>query len=404
MKRGVQLLSTKQILLTILVGIIPLVILYMPKATPIICVLLTGTMFLYPRNPHHLTISPLSMLGIASIGYVGATYLWSINTEYAGQTILQLMGTGLLTVWTTILVAQQPAHTINLHTLRWFKVALIIASIFVFIDVYTHGFFWNYLKKSLYVNTSFNKTLAITIILSSVFISPIFYPKEHKERTNDIFIIIWFVTLLCATYMSESDAAKLALGVGIISVFLEKRISHFYAFARYGFVLYVCCVPLLFYAVLTPENIRYFESFLGQSSMHRLHSWAHFNTFISQRPLIGWGIGSTLTQPLQGNVVLFQKFITETSTYPHNFAQQVWIEGGFIGAFLTAGFGWLTNKRITQLPNTIRKNFLFLWVFTVVILSFGISIWHYWYWCTIIIATTLSKLALANPHTTTHDP
>ncbi len=379
----------------------------MPKATPVIAGILLITLLLSPRGRIASTRAPLGGLAIGASAYLALLNLWAINASYAHHItpsfVLLFMFAGCF----FYVLRLQPADVLPNSALYGFKVSLIVSLGIVCSEFITDGLIWNILKSSAFERTVYNKPLVIGCIISSTFIGHYRYPTESNMNIKGWLVALWFSVLLGAALMSQSDATKLGLICAISVVLLENRIPHFYGFLRYGFALYCLALPGIFHFILTPPNLQIFENFLDHSSLHRLYSWKHFNQFVFQSPILGWGPGASFTSPLKGFVTLHpgtpDALILETSTYTHNFVQQAWLEGGFIGITLVILLGIKTLHITKKSSLVIRKNLLFLWVFTSVVMSFGVSIWHHWYWCAILIAVTLSRLSIAAQNETKNE-
>lgn len=187
----------------------------------------------------------------------------------------------------------------------------------------------------------------------------------------------------------NSRGAELALVAGLaggILVAAVARARTVLALAMAGFVLAAPLIGAL------PVFDRMVETRAGGSSIfHRAAIWSFAADRIAEKPALGWGLHASRTMPEAKRQ--FAPGAELMPLHPHNFALQLWLELGLIGALAGAGgLAFLARKlggdRATRaaLAGTLCA--------AVAIGSVGYGLWQGWWmaalWLLLALAAALA--------------
>ncbi|MGV2431922.1 MAG UNVERIFIED_CONTAM: O-antigen ligase family protein [Rickettsiaceae bacterium] len=125
------------------------------------------------------------------------------------------------------------------------------------------------------------------------------------------------------------------------------------------------------------------------SYAHRLFIWKYSAEKSMEKPLLGYGLGSSkLIKPLESEVVYYNDIRLSTMPmHPHNNVMQIFLELGLVGLILFASYIWNILSRITELSVkdfelSLTSYAIFINYFVIGMISF--NMWQSW-WMMIIL-------------------
>ena len=124
----------------------------------------------------------------------------------------------------------------------------------------------------------------------------------------------------------------------------------------------------------------------------RLVLWRYVSEHIAQKPIFGWGLDAARTfneeMTLRG-----QGGLDIVPLHAHSAGLQIWLETGFIGAFLAAGALILAGRSIINAPQLDRLQTAALaggFAAIAAISSISYGVWQEWWWaCSFLTATAV---------------
>ncbi len=237
----------------------------------------------------------------------------------------------------------------------------------------------------------FNRGINTATLCSFSALAYLFHIKKQR---------LWgFITLALLSGVlltSDSQSALLAFVLGGIA---------FYAFpyrqkAAWGALILVLCAGILAAPLLAIWLYNYADAinalpFLGGDKGYagpRLEIWDYVARYALNNPLYGFGLEVTRTiQDFDSQEIYIKG---TTILHPHNFALQLWIEFGLLGASISAAWISALVYLISKQPNILaRRISLATLIATLSIASMGYGIWQGWwigllfYACATVIIT-----------------
>jgi O-antigen ligase len=223
--------------------------------------------------------------------------------------------------------------------------------------------------------------------------------------------ITYYFLVLYLLHISDSLASFLAFMIGGL-VFLISRLSMTSSllrmvFLRFFIISIVCgsiLMPIISYKMQPLDIIKIAKSYLPDSAKHRLFIWHFVAQKIVDKPILGYGFGSSRNFPVKENEMIQYKgwVWSPFPAHPHNNIIQIVFETGLIGLLL---FLLLVYKNLLLVDmkknDTIRENCkpIYYACFTnyYIIGMISYSIWQTWWISTAVLAACLMKLFIVNP-------
>lgn len=225
----------------------------------------------------------------------------------------------------------------------------------------------------------------ITLIISMIAPLALFYIKKPVLK------ILWISFFLFMFYFGFCDTATLAFITSCCLYYILKISSLKHIIYRYSGLLVFLCILILPFGLkkafhFNDENYLQNQKIITELSYkHRLEIWKDIISAIEKKPILGSGISSSKNEEIVGanKQFIFKKdsqtiVIPYAIHHPHNYILQLWLELGFIGAFI---WGILTYYLLSKLKLfSSAKPILLLFCATQIHLLFSISMWQTWWW------------------------
>ncbi len=313
-------------------------------------------------------------------GWVTISTLWTISPFTAFKLDLRLIAltiSGLVLVnGVTDLDKENRKRMANAVLL-----GLALASIFLSIEVFYQAPITKVFKgKALdaWVDPSRFNRGATFIGISLWLLCAIF-----REKLSLFFKLLFPIVPIALLYFAPSESSLVAVILAAIWYLF------FFKFPKLGFQ--ILPVIMIVSVLVMPFATRYVEPLYDEesshsipfSAKHRFFIWDFVSSQILKNPVIGWGFDSArdysnngvenyVNIEPNGNVRAVGGRII--SLHPHNFALQVWLELGLIGAILISViiwsvFGYLKSR---QLSERIEIQAMLVSTFIIALLGYGI--------------------------------
>ena len=191
---------------------------------------------------------------------------------------------------------------------------------------------------------------SLPAILSIV--TPLLVGWAGRNWARLAFAFAFIGGVVVAGKISDSHSTSLALAVAAI-VWLGAQIVGPKIMGRFvaAFaVLLVLSAPLLPPLLPQPKELAESTPWVPNSTRHRIMIWQFTADRIAERPVLGWGLNGSRSIP--GNTGKTEIWLQDPNgirpafpllqdnlpLHPHNFALQIWLETGGIGALLVSAF------------------------------------------------------------------
>ena len=321
-------------------------------------------------------------LTVAFFAWVSLASLWSINPTEALKLDLRLIGVTIAGLLLLNAVEGQSQET-KQHIAKALLVGVVLASILLLIEAIFNAPITKTIKgKDLdaAMNLSrFNRGASFLGI--SLWIVAAIYAKKLPLLWRLIFPVLPLGLL----YFAPSESSLLAVVLATVWYFI------FYLCPKVGFK--VLPVVMIVSVLAMPFATRFVEPLYdAQSSQsipfsakHRFFIWDYVSSQILDNPLKGWGFDSARDYPNNGveNYVHVDVNGNERalggriiSLHPHNFALQVWLELGLVGAILISVIIWSVFGYLKSLQLAERIEIQAMLVATFIVALLGYGIWQ----------------------------
>ncbi|WP_417453801.1 O-antigen ligase family protein [Kiloniella sp.] len=333
--------------------------------------------------------------------WVSLASLWSINPLEALKLDVRLIGVTITGLLLLNAVEAQSLET-KQRIAKALLIGLILAGILLVIESTLNAPITKTIKgKDLdaAMNLSrFNRGASFLGI--SLWVVVALYAKKLPF----VWRVVFPVLPLGLLYFAPSESSLLAVVLATVWYFI------FYLCPKVGFK--VLPVVMIVSVLAMPFATRFVEPLYdAQSSQsipfsakHRFFIWDYVSSQILDNPLKGWGFDSARDYPNNGveNYVHVDVNGNERalggriiSLHPHNFALQVWLELGLVGAILISVIIWSVFGYLKSLQLAERIEIQAMLVATFIVALLGYGIWqNRWFVMFFIFAAMLPLIPL----------
>jgi hypothetical protein len=289
----------------------------------------------------------LGLLAIAFAALCWASVTWSINPtrSVAGALDITAILAGAL-----IFLANPPLTDESLESL--FGVLLMATLLGVAIVIADSAF--GYPLQSIVSGrpesaaaTKYNRGIDYLVLI--VWPQLAFAACRHRWREALLLTISVVVILAIGASLAGQVAALAGILVLGLALWLPRAAAATFAG---GMVVFVAGLP--FGLRLLAEHRAILAPFVKPSGLHRLEIWDYMTAHVAERPLLGWGIGSSVSVPISRDEIAHYVVQHGQGIYPHNQWLELWIETGALGAIVGLAFVLLVLRRIQLLATSIR--------------------------------------------------
>ena len=331
-------------------------------------------------------LSLFILIGITALAALSS--LWAIDSGYA----LERSGK-LIPVFFAGLVCISAAKTLKHSMIR--PVIMMLGTLICAGGTLTlfdlnanysaHKFFRGLDAETFIWPAAFNRG---TVVLSFSWIAVFSYFIFIKKSIKSAALITAPPLALMA--FTDSQSTQLALLVALIFLFAFPVNCKISVYALGGLICALTLAapfftPLLYTQADTINNLPFLGQGMGYAGP-RLEIWDYVGRYVQQNPLFGYGLEATR------NITDFdsaEKFIEgNTILHPHNFALQLWIEFGVIGALAGCAVIITLLRQIMQLEHpAVKRAALAMFMAVLSISATGYGMWQSWWIGTLLFTT-----------------
>jgi O-antigen ligase len=341
-----------------------------------------------------------------------ATVLWAtMSAWWAPDVMLGLLGAGKLAANLAggmLLIGV--AHRVAPAARRWLPVglALGIGSVAMILGIeaisgaplseYLHNPIpnLNYNRQiQIYGMFWLNAPMAVTALMAWPLL--LSWPNMHPLFGAAIIIILAAISAHIGFW-----AGTLALVAGGTAALLVGRFGKKVGkVLSAGAIVFVLAAPVAPHTILKPEVLGGMVEIVPLSVLPRFYIWSFAADRIAEKPVLGWGMNAARNIP-GGHVRIYdntrsQIFGELMPLHPHNASLQVWLELGFPGALLLAGFfAWVLRQGSAMGGGSggrAAASAAGLCVTASVFLGLSYGIWQSWWLAAMFIAAALTVAA-----------
>lgn len=320
---------------------------------------------------------------IASIvGFISLSLLWSVNPGEAIERVIKV---------SIILIGSVPlfmlSRAIDVETLKpyfWlFPLCVAIAASLIALDLYLDLAIYKLLhepqRENYYRTAVMNRGLIFTnlSIISTLLCLKL---SALSKKQKALLIIPVALSMTIALMLGQSQTAQLTyILIPIVLLLIPHKHKLFFKLLASTLFLCLLLTPLivnLMVSELLPLSMD-IEWLRAGYAGHRLEIWQFVIDYAMQNPLYGYGIEAARFIKDFKPLYLFHE---ETKVlHPHNFAVQIWIEFGLIGALLSAALLIKLSWHIFSMPEQSRKYAYIFFILFLVNASISYGLWQSWW-------------------------
>jgi len=379
-------------IITLFVVALPLIGVFAPRFfgfLPIIFSLIVcGEYFFHNKKLPNINKKLLSFV-IIFLVFSGTSYFWAINPDFTLKRVLKLSILVIPSLF--LLFTAHSTQIFKAETLRLLPYSVFSAAIILSIETY-----FDYPLYRLVRNIPFDVTVAPVVInWSLVILSFLVWPALYTlwSNKNKHLIAPLMISVSFAILTSTSQSAMVALVLGCISLLISIKQPKVLLYGIGGTTIFgIFASPWLAQALfqLRPEI---FINWTGASAAQRMELWDFVARKALEKPWLGWGIEATRHIKDFDSAKIF--YSTTNIIHPHNFALQLWIELGLIGAISGALFIFLCTKNLLQRPVKQLPFITACFTALIAVNLVGYGVWQGWFlgsqFITAFVFITLTK-------------
>ncbi|GJL85743.1 MAG: polymerase [Micavibrio sp.] len=375
---------------------------FMAYAPGLVAVIMAAVGFYMAQKP---VLPKTALLWVAVIiGLAGLSCFWSIVPDFAVKRTLKMAMVLLPGVLLLGLVLSVDREYIK--RFLWLLPACIIVTAFVncielFFDMPVYRFVRGLDSEAIIGRSGSNRGVFCTVATFFVCI-PVILKQDNWKHYRYLALAILSGLVVLMLSFSESQSSQLCFAVGLLFFLaFPYRVKAAWIFIALVLTLLILTAPWIVQIMFKtlPAHVGSLESgswLANGYAAHRMEIWDFIGRYILQNPLYGYGIEATRhiedfdTQMLYhpDNMIL----------HPHNFALQLWIEFGLIGAVMGCLFLTHLIYRIYQMPSGAGRIALPTLFSFLSVAATGYGMWQGWWLGECILMLSLSTLVIRAYH------
>jgi O-antigen ligase len=370
------------------------------------------------RQPYRHQLGPLLPFALLLI-WAGLSTVWSYEPKVSLLRWIKLIGHFLLGA---VLLAALGRSLVTNAGHAWATRAALLGSAVALVGLTAHSLTGGALLIELGLKTPHPDPqilLALTnpaATVVAVFAAPVTLLVYRRYGVAAMLVTLAVITGVVVAF-SESNAAKVGLGtalaVGGVVLWQGRRTLQWLALA---FVVSVLVMPAL--RVIDPAPFALLRNAaadhrltLPGSILHRTYIYDFVLNRIAERPLLGWGLGTSRVLPGGSDRVPDPNLKNREflPLHPHNSVLQVWVELGVVGALGFAAIIWLVLTAIRRhaIDRSTAASLTAALTAYMTIGQFAFGIWSSWWIATGILAAAtaigiLDSRLCAGPYNTSN--
>lgn len=327
----------------------------------------------------------LYLLGMI-IAMIGVSIIWAINTEIS---VDRLSRTALLLTGVVLLYSFLWALDANVFTgfNRIFPPIVILSGMIVSIDLYSNGALYKFLNADINSYTVEHFNLAqmnrSVIIFELSAIAAFFMLASNIKQSwlSRIYALGLVAVLMVVLWGTESQSAQFAIGIATLAAlaFPVMRYKCAWRLLQGVLVLLLFATPWLtqwafhYIAAIASES-----DWLSQGyAANRMEIWDYVSRRALEKPWLGHGVEATQSIKDFETALIYTP--TNLVLHPHNFAVQLWIEFGVMGALVGGVFLTTIVEKIRIQTPYLSHMFFVLFFATLSIASMSYGMWQGWW-------------------------
>ncbi|MGH1456787.1 MAG: O-antigen ligase family protein [Alphaproteobacteria bacterium] len=235
----------------------------------------------------------------------------------------------------------------------------------------------------------------IVCVVISYFIA-LGFLSRFRTKTHYILRITLSIIIGMMLLFSQSQSGQLAFVLGLITFFVFP--------ARYKISYHVLATVIILSIILTPPLAVFLYTSLimhGQDlpwlqdayAGNRVEIWHFITKYAMSSPLYGYGIEATRYVDHFEHAQIYHH--DDTVLHPHNFAVQIWMEFGAIGALFASFLFYKVFKTLSKTCDNHAQKYLVAALIPILLVaSVAYGMWQSWWIGELIILYSISGILI----------
>lgn len=330
--------------------------------------------------------SPIGLALTAFLGWALVSLLWTHRPAFGFAAWAEL----LLPLGFALVIAASAWFKPERALVRALAICLILASALMWFELQSGLAQRIALGVGKQTSFIFNRPVIACLVLLAP-VAHLLWTDESKRVADRLLAAAAAVAVVGIVLYSESGAAKLGLGILILSWLLARLLPRLTLTATaLGLAATLVLAPVIGQVADRALPPVLYQQTADAHSRDRVDIWLSFGEAIAARPLIGSGFGSSSalqTHPVAEQVSPQHRWLLAVG-HPHSAPIQLWAETGIIGAALLLVAGLLFLRKLGALSARELAPRLALFAAAFVMASVGHGAWQGW-WIAVLAAATL---------------
>ncbi len=362
----------------------------------LVTTLLVAASMIWRRERLKFRLLPLGIIGLTIIVWALLSSAWSADPTLSLRGTAKLTGNFVL-AFLTLYLLQQVLEDGQAQLVRKALVASFVlgASILLF-EGLTNGYL-----SGLVLGAEASKIGLFWLNRAGAVLALFAWPASAiLLQLGWVYALLPFFALIVISFLIGFDTLVVALFASALAAgALYLRWSTVRPIFAALLILTIIAPPVVFSKVVNPIEMAKIDS-LSKPLVHRFHIWRFTSDKILERPIIGYGMNSARTMSDKTTRIrddIRGDYGERLPLHPHNFALQIWLELGGVGALLfTAAFVFLFCH-LTNLTVSKREAVIFVGQFVIsgALLSSSFGIWQSWFLASLWITIGATVAALS---------
>lgn len=330
--------------------------------------------------------------------YALMSSLWAVEPASAAVTSLKIMGYVIAAIIIVVIV-QKTTDQEKRSILIWSAVGLIVAQLFMWIDMVSEGALFAFARSDPFIASSYNRGAALAVCT----LLPVALGL-WRVSLKPLAIALAAATVVSVFFL-ENEAAKLALVAAALVFVLVRRFRRLFWPGILALAGFMIAMPAIFGVQLSDRTICTICGYKC-SAAHRLIIYNYSSQRIFEKPLLGWGMNSARAIPSGKGMAFIGDCVYGTRAdgrlqignrmplHPHNASLQAWLELGLVGVLLIAASLAHLLRSMARRPSFDQNRALIAAVSFSVFVIFNISFgfWQGWLMFGMIVLTALMSV------------
>lgn len=406
-------------------------IFFWPRALPGLLIYFAGVSLLQLDHRRITLLKSHDLFWIMFLFFLYAIFslLWASSPQYGMIEILKLIIYSCSGLMTLNFLANQKRDFIK-KILNIMSYATIVSSV-IWISLYLVDF--KFLSFDLGAKISYDLgSFRRGSHLCAVLLFPLsLYLWQVKRQFLSFFV---FALLFTVVYLSSKHTAFLVIlmTAGLLPFVWLLR-GYFIRFCQISLVIFFFFAPIVVEPFVQPaltyaENAKENDIKIPTSFLHRLKIWEFTSQKIIERPIQGYGFGSSrflgeghrtslsvsilpyfkrmTIEQQEKTIILFREaglnlhnkmFVLDDLSllplHPHNAFLQIWLEVGLIGMLIAAAFlFFLFEKGINLVKRSQQLVFMGGLFPALVVVNMSYGLWQSWWVCSLFIVAVVIQM------------